>query len=218
MEKTEDKRNPIAKFFGFGKPTIEEPVVLVEKKIEEVENITSKPIKSTIPPSGRSSETPKEDVGYNINRLDNQLQLIKTDYTLEAIPIIRKLYKVNEDLGSVLFDAIQLTNTGHIISFDNSVKDADALKMVAHLEKVRQNWHTGSANINGLINKWIAQIFISGALSTEWVVRMDKKGIEKNALINPETIRFAKDARGIYTTYQQTKNLTQQYVKLNGVT
>lgn len=219
MENT-DKRNPIAKFFGFGKKKeiIPEPENLVKEDIKTVENITEKSTKTTVPPSGRSSETPKEDIGYGIGKLDTQLQLVKTDYTLEAIPIIRKLYKVNEDLGSVLFDAIQLTNTGHNITFDNSVSSEKALKMIAHLEKVRQNWHTGSANINGLVNKWIAQIFISGALSQEWVVKMDKTGIEKNALINPETIRFAKDNRGIYTTYQKTNNLSRQYVKLNEVT
>lgn len=184
-----------------------------EIKKEEIKDAI-KQSKTIIPPPGdRSSERPVGNHDFNINGLKNQLSVIKPDFQIDAIPLIRKLYKVNEDVGSVLYDAIQLTNTGHVIKFSQDVKPAQADKMRRHLERVSKNWHMGAANIDGLVNKWIAQIYVSGALSIEWVPTLNLDGIAQNVLVNPETVRFAVKPNGTYKALQQRR---KQLGKMGG--
>lgn len=147
--------------------------------------------------------------GYNI---------IKPDYTLDAIPVIRSLYKTNEDLGSVLFDLIQLTNTGHSIKFDQTVNPRLVEKMQDHLNVRSKQWGYGTAGIDGLINKMVAQLWVGGALCFETVADRRLTQVESLPLINPETIRFGLNKRGGYKPYQIATGLTKSnkgYLPLN---
>lgn len=159
------------------------------------------------PPGDRSTEPTAGSSGFTLNKLIDKLNIVKPEFQIDAIPLIRKLYKVNEDLGSVLYDAIQLTNTGHNIKFSQDVDPKLADKMREHLKRVSKKWHHGTANIDGLINKWIAQIYVSGALSVEWIPNINLDGIAQNAIINPETIRFALNSNGSYRPLQKRKGL-----------
>lgn len=178
--------------------------------------------KNIVPPSGRVSAPPSPSGSvYNDNVLvdiNDQLKLIKPDKLLEYIPVIRKLYKVNEDVGSVLYDAIQLTNTGHDIYFDESIPRATQIKMRKHLQTVSKDWNFGTAGITGLINKLIAQIYVSGALSAEWIVKNDLTGLDGCALVNPETIVFGVENKYKYIPYQKNSllyGLKKDYIRLN---
>lgn len=176
-------------------------------------------LKSIVSPAGRVSVPTNSEGNIDIIQALNQdLKLVKHSKYIEAIPVIRKLYKTNEDIGAVLYDAIQLTNTGHKIYFDPSVKAEQQAKMLLHLDKVTKKWGYGTAGINGLVNKWIAQIYVSGALSIEWIPTMDLNGVENCALINPETIIFGMDSRYRYIPYQKNSQLfgvKQDYIRLN---
>lgn len=176
-------------------------------------------LKSVVSPAGRVSVPTNSEGNIDvIHSLQQDLKLVKHSKYIEAIPVIRKLYKTNEDIGSVLYDAIQLTNTGHKIYFDPAIKPAQEQKMLLHLDKVAKRWGYGTAGINGLVNKWIAQIYVSGALSIEWIPDMDLSGIENCAIINPETIVFGMDGRYRYIPYQKNPQLfgyKDDYIKLN---
>lgn len=180
-----------------------------------------KPIKKktdTAIPPGRVSQPGQVYDDKLLGNIKKNLNIVKPDFLFESIPLIRKLYKVNEDLGLALFDSIQLTNTGHEIKFNQSVKPELADEMRAHLKEVSKRWHTGSAGIDGLVNKWIAQIYVGGALSIEWVPDQRLTGIESNILINPETIRYGRDRKGKYKPYQKIYNVIgyqKQYIPLN---
>lgn len=188
----------------------------VLKKVEEIAS-SKKSKTNTSVPAGRVSVPDQRPDGNFMLSLDNKLKFVKPDYSTKAIPLIRKLYKVNEDVGSVLYDAVQLTNTGHKIKFDQSVPPALQDEMRAHLKKVSKNWHMGTASIDGLVNKWISQIYVTGALSVEWAPKMDLSGIDQNILINPENIVFSLD-KGKYHPYQKVKGLSSiknNKIKLN---
>lgn len=170
-------------------------------------------------PPGRVSEPTINRSGYNFTELDRQLEIIKPDFVFDVIPKIRKLYKVNEDVGLALFDSIQLTNTGHDIKFDPDIPPLLQDEMRAHLRQVSKGWHTGSAGIDGLVNKWIAQIYVSGALSTEWVLNKNLTGVDYNTLVNPENIRFHLE-KGKYKPLQKLtgdliRGKRKNYIKLN---
>src|SRR3990167_7136809 len=114
-------------------------------------------------PPGRVSQ--REGDNNSLLELRSGLKFLTPDFQLDIIPIIRQLYKYNPDLGLVLFDLIQLTNTGHTIKFDESTPALDKAKMITHLEEKRKNWGIGVAGIDGLVNKMVAQIYVGGALS-----------------------------------------------------
>jgi hypothetical protein len=79
---------------------------------------------------------------------------------------------------------VQLTNTGHIIKFDQKTSTDQKDKMRTHLTDVRKTWGDGVHGINGIVNKMISQIWISGALSCEWLLIM-KNGIKKLCISKP---------------------------------
>lgn len=167
-------------------------------------------------PAGRVSQ-PDASKDFDFAHVGQRFKVVKPTVPFEWIPVIRNLYKTNENVGSVLNDLIQLTNTGHEIKFDQSVKADKAEKMRSHLREATKKWGYGTAGIDGLINKWIAQIWISGALSIEFVPNSLLTALESPVLVNPENIRFSLQKKG-YEPYQKTNKLYSkegEYIKLN---
>lgn len=192
-------------FFGYHKaessPTLKE---------SPVGKVVTKPASRV---SRSEYDTPNEIAGV----LEG---FITPPFDLDLIPFIRKLSADNEDVGAVYNDLIQLTNTGHKIVFEQSINSEVQDKMRKHLANQSVNWGSGVAGLSGLINKWIAQIWVTGALCTEWVPNRDLTGIANNVIINPENIRFKYNAgRAKYDPYQLVKNRiftkTANTVKLN---
>jgi len=173
----------------------------------------------SIPP-GRVSEPHDASRGQWLPHA-NKFNIIKPDAINDLIPVVRSLYKTNEDLGSVLFDLVQLTNTGHNIKFDQDINPDLQDKMREHLTVRSKEWGYGTSGINGLVNKWIAQIWVGGALSYEMVPNRRLTQIESLPMINPETIRFGLKPGGRYEPYQKAsgwRGVLNEYIKLNEAT
>lgn len=187
-----------------------EPVIAVPKKEDLIRSI----------PEGRISR-PTFIPGTTFTDLRSQLAFVKPSYIASIIPVIRKLSWINPDVGLAVNDMVQLTNTGHKIKFDPGVPPEQIDAMRQHLEDKQKFWGDGVDGMNGIINKLIAQIWISGALSNEWVVNNEKTGIGTIALVNPETISFRWDKKKLrFLPYQQQNfetggGLEEKYVKLN---
>jgi hypothetical protein len=105
-----------------------------------------------------------------------------------AIPIIRNLTRFNSEMGLALNDNVQLTNTGHKIVFDKTIDPEVIDAMQAHIATVQKRWGDGVDGMRGLVNKLIAQVWIAGAVSGEWVPNSDLTGISNMVLVDPETI------------------------------
>lgn len=205
-----------------------------EKAIVKEESLEAfKPIKNIVketditkaPISGRVSR-PSLEYQQVIQDLKSGTKFITQPYIAEVIPVIRKLAMINPDLGLALNDIIQLTNTGHTIRFDKQQKADEVQKMRLHLKNKQEEWGDGVDGINGLINKLIAQVYISGALCLEIDIANDKSGVYNVPLVNPETINFAWNTRTRrYESYQkqnpsaaQINVTTQKMVKMNPYT
>lgn len=160
----------------------------------------------TLPP-GRVSSPNITNPSYTLSTLGENLSVITPEFNFEVIPIIRKLVKVNPDLSQALDNMVQLGNTGHQVKFDASVPAAQINKMRAHLEAKKLEWGDSEAGMDGLVNKLISQIMVSGALSNEWVPNFDLTGISKLRLINPEEIRWVYDhPKDKYLPYQRVND------------
>lgn len=177
----------------------------------------SRPTKATVP----STRISKPTISSTFTDIKGKTTFVTPGFIAEYIPIIRKLSWINEDMGLAVNDMVRLTNTGHKIKFDPKVPAELQAKMRQHLEDKQIEWGDGVDGMNGLINKMVAQIWISGALSNEWVVSNNKDGIKNIALVNPETIHFAWNKRQLRFEPYQKQNydtgfiLTEKYEKLN---
>lgn len=157
--------------------------------------------------SSRRSSIPSIPIGNTFTNLQAQYRVVQPDWVFEVIPVIRKLIKVNPDMGQAVHNVITLGNTGHKIFFDRSVGEPLVQKMRAHLKNRQDDWASGQAGMNGVVNKMFAQLLIGGALSNEWVPNIDLNGIQAVILVNPEDIRFKLEKNNIkYSPYQRVKN------------
>jgi len=160
-----------------------------------------------------------------ISSLENGLVFVTQPWDSRIISLIRRLSWTNPDVGIALNDLVQLTNTGHKIYFDKTVPPEQVDKMRMHLENKMKTWGDGVAGSEGLINKLIAQIYISGAISGEWVPDPDLQGINNCILINPENITWAYNpTTSRYEPYQKvsdqilTRGKYVDKIKLNQIT
>ena len=161
--------------------------------------------RSILPPAGRVS---KPDIpSFNIETIGETFQVINPDFLFEIIPIIRSLCYNNPDVSQALDNIVQLGNTGHEVKFDASVDEKEANVIHDYLKIKKKQWSEGSSGMDGVVNKMIAQIMISGAVSGEWVPSNDLKGIDRYVPLNPENIRavFNKKTQR-YEFYQKLKN------------
>jgi hypothetical protein len=201
------------------------PFTLVDdkprRKFADIEPQESKPTKGTVP----STRISRPDIPYFYTDIKGKTSFISPGFIAEYIPIIRKLSWINEDMSLAVNDMVRLTNTGHRIKFDPEVLPELQAEMKAHIEAKQVEWGDGVDGINGIINKMIAQIWIAGALSNEWVVSNDKTGIKNLVLVNPESIVFSWNKKQLRFEPYQMQNTSllgstasaygMDYVKLN---
>lgn len=149
---------------------------------------------------------------------------VNPDFITEYIPIIRKISWINPDVGLALNDMVRLSNTGHRITFDPGVTPEQQEEMKYYLGQKQKTWGDGLDGMHGIVNKLFAQIWISGALSNEWVIKNDKTGISNVALVNPETIRWSWNRKKLRFQPYQKQNfetggkVMEKMVKLNELT
>ena len=179
-----------------------------------------KVIDDTVVSPGRVS-VPNDHKFLTKTVLQGLTNLVTPSYRQDLIPIIRDLYKINPDMSIALQDTFKLANTGHIIKFPNN-SDKEASRMREHLETVSKKWSRYTAGIDGLVNRMIAQAMVGGAISIEGVPNKELTGISTVLFVNPEDIRFEREADGVYQPYQINKyrggNGKPQYIKLNPIT
>lgn len=139
--------------------------------------------------------------------VQKSLSVVTPEFSFEAVPVLRKLSIVNPDVSSALNDMTRLANTGHKIMFDPKVQATQIDEMRDFITNSSKHWHMGAAGANGCVNKMFRQLFIGGAVSTEWVPNRNLDDLEEIRFINPEMIRFIveKNTKG-YQPYQKLKH------------
>lgn len=165
-------------------------------------------------PARRISE-PSQVTDYDFYPQQNT-KILRPSFIFEVIPYIRKLVHCNPNISQALNNIVELGNTGHSIKFDASVTEDQINKMRAHLDGKKKEWSESVAGMDGLVNKMISQIMVSGALSNEWVPNMSLTGIKTVALVNPETIRWSYNkVNQTYEAYQHVKGILTRTEDLN---
>lgn len=151
-----------------------------------------------LPEGGRSSQ---ETTSGNITAYLNSLGSVSPVIDFEMLRCLKNLWIFNPDFSQYVANIVNLGNTGHQLTIDteNSGKAEAAL---ARLNEAAARIYVNGAGVDGLVNAYLAQIAWSGALSSEDVVNLTGKRLEKVVLVPVEQIRFVYED-GNYQPHQR---------------
>lgn len=151
-----------------------------------------------IEPGQRS--VPEESLGSVIGKLAGFYDFSLPDFPLEYLRVLEPLAIFNPDVSQALTIWVNLGNTGHQV-------DVEAKNPEAVLDRL--NWLAGNAyrsggGMDGLVNHFMRQIPLMGALSAEWVVA-DRiaEGVTDVVIPPVRSIRFRRE-EGLWMPYQYT--------------
>ncbi len=155
-----------------------------------------------LPSGGRPSVVATAQKNLTAEIIDGK-KILRADYDLKLVDIIRQLTRHNPDMSQALSDSVALINTGiQTIKFDKSVKPAQAREMKIYIEEQSRKWGAGTAGLHGLMNKMVSQMLIGGAISNEWVPNKDKTAIVNLVFLNPENVAWVRK-NNLYKPYQR---------------
>lgn len=118
----------------------------------------------------------------------------------ETVEWLSRAALINPDMNHATTNLVNLANNGHNLSLDAA---SESIIAAAHarLNERAQNLYPRSAGIDGLINHYIEQIAVTGAISSEDVIAAKRDGVAKVVLVPTERIRF-KYLDGEYKPFQ----------------
>lgn len=151
-----------------------------------------------LPDAGRSSI---ETTSGNINAYLQSLGSVSPVIDFEMLRCLKSLWIFNPDFSQYVANIVNLGNTGHQLTIDTE-NSARAEAALARLNEAAQRIYVNGAGVDGLVNAYLAQIAWSGALSSEDVVNLAGRRVEKVVLVPVEQIRFVYE-EGDYQPYQQ---------------
>ena len=164
--------------------------------------------------SGRVS-VPEENIASGMGRLTSFYGIKTPKFPLEYLGILELLSIWNPDISQALSIIVNLGNTGHEVQVDGNSPEAVLDRINGLAGKI---YKTGGG-VDGLVNHFLRQISLMGALSAEWVVADNVQDGIKDAVVVPvRSIRFKRDD-GVFQPYQYTGgSFDSAYVKLNSLT
>lgn len=126
-------------------------------------------------------------------------------FSYDTLRKLKCLWLTNPDLSQYVANIVHLGNTGHTLTID-AANDSVAEAALNRINEASSRIYQNSAGVDGLINAYLAQIAIFGALSSEDVVNFPGRRVEQTVLVPVEQIRF-RFIDGNYVPHQQPLNL-----------
>jgi len=157
-----------------------------------------------LPDSGRSSE---ETLGGAMSSYLAAFGTVSPVIDFEMLAVLKRLWLFNPDFSQYVANIVQLGNPGHTLAVD-AKSDAAAEAAVNRLNESASRLYTHGAGVDGLINQYLTSVAWSGAISSEDVVNLAGRRVEKVVLVPVEQIRFLynKDLDE-YEPYQKSGQL-----------
>lgn len=164
--------------------------------------------------AGRVSVS-EEDIGTGMGRLASFYGIKTPKFPLEYLGLLEVLSIWNPDISQALSIIVNLGNTGHKIEVDGKSPEA----VLDRINGLAGKIYRVGGGVDGLVNHFLRQISLMGALSAEWVVADNiQDGIRDAVVVPVRSIRF-KLEDGIYQPYQYTGGaFDTAYVELNPLT
>ncbi len=164
-----------------------------------------------LPPKGRSSVEERDDLTTRAGALMQEFSGLNPDIPFEWVEFIQRLALVNPNISHALSNLVSMANNGHHVNID-AANDGIVERAYKRLNEQAYRLYPLSSGIDGLINHYIEQVALTGAISSEDVVTPALDGVERIAIVPTHKIRF-KYKDGQYIPYQQVS--TGDLVELN---
>ena len=156
----------------------------------------------TIPPEGRSSVEEPVNILTGMSQFMDAFDGISPVIPWDYLEFLTKVAIVNPDLSHAIKNWVNLANNGHhviLVSGSDQVIDAAQQRLN---EKAFHLYHR-SGGVDGLINHYLYDLAVSGAISSEDVVQKDLRGVAKVAVVPARKIRFKWEEED-FKPYQRT--------------
>lgn len=177
-----------------------------EKKLEKraqklAQSLAVNLAAATAPKVGRSSVEEPTTIFGQVASFNNEFDGLMPVISFEILEFLLRVSIANPDLNHALTNLVNLANNGHTLMIES---DNDRLveKAQARLNEQAKRLYSHSAGVDGLINHYIFQIAVTGAVSSEDVVSQKLDGVEKVVIVPASRIRF-KYEENEYRPYQK---------------
>lgn len=141
-----------------------------------------------LPNDGRSSME-KVGLGYSITNFSNRYSGVQPIISFEMLRVLKQLWLYHPEFSQHVSNLVNLANPGHQLSV-NAANAQRAEVAVNRLNETASRIYKHGAGVDGLINQEMTSVVWSGALSSEDVVNLGGRRVEKVVIVPVEDIRF----------------------------
>lgn len=153
----------------------------------------------SLPTDGRSS-VEKTGLNYSLSNFQNQYAGISPIISFEVLKTLKCLWLYHPEFSQHVTNIVDLANTGHQLTV-NAASESVAAAAMNRINETAARIYQHGAGVDGLINQELTSLVWSGASSTEDVVNLAARRIEKVVFVPVEDIRF-KYEDGEWRPYQ----------------
>lgn len=160
-----------------------------------------------LPASGRSSE---ETIGGAMTAFLASYGTVSPVIDFEMLAVLKTLWLYNPDFSQYVANIVNLGNPGHQLSVEART-DAAAEAALNRLNESASRIYDNGCGVDGLINQYLTSVAWSGAVSSEDVVNLAGRRVEKVVLVPVEQIRFKYDRdTDTYKPFQRSRNILRR--------
>lgn len=142
----------------------------------------------SFPADGRSS-IEKIGLQYSLNRFADRYGGVSPIISFEMLKCLKQLWLYHPEFSQHIGNFVSLANTGHEISIN--AQSAQRAEIAANrLNETSARIYQHGAGVDGLINQELTSIGWSGAVSSEDVLNLTARRVEKVVIVPVEDIRF----------------------------
>jgi hypothetical protein len=154
-----------------------------------------------LPISGRSSIETPTSFGVGVASFLMNYGAVNPLIPIALLDFLELAAAVNMDISDAVDKVVTLGNTGHDLVLEDS-SDARIEAARVELDALAASVYPRSAGMDGLVNHYLRQLAVTGALSSEDVLTEALDGVVRVALVPVRSIRFVY-ADGDYQPYQR---------------
>ncbi len=164
-----------------------------------------------------SVSVPEDSITGTISRLAGFYNFTAAPFDLKALEILELLGMFNPDISQALSIWVNLGNTGHEVTVEGRNPEA----ILTRLNYLAATCYQTGGGIDGLVNHFLRQIPLMGALSGEWVVAdRINDGLVDCVTVPVKRIRWQR-VNGVFVPFQITNAISggnMGYIQLNPLT
>jgi hypothetical protein len=145
---------------------------------------------------------PEDSINGTISRLAGFYNFTAAPFDLKALEVLELLGMFNPDISQALSIWVNLGNTGHEITVEGRNPEA----ILTRLNYLAATCYQTGGGIDGLVNHFLRQIPLMGALSGEWVVADNiNEGLVDCVTVPVKRIRWQR-VNGVFVPFQITNS------------